>query len=1183
MKQLTGSQIQTLDISRHISVVANAGSGKTSVIVERFLSAIRSGIGVEEILCLTFTDRAALELRERIGGALEERMNSSEPREIISRYRQAKSNMLEANISTIHSFCLNILREFPVEAGVDANFKVLEDLDAASLKRDSLEEAVIDSLSEETSFSRKTHQFLVRFGYRQTLDILGELFSHREKLEHKRIIYDVLGDGSGSPVPRKEMLIDHWRRLGKLIAEISRNSIRHSGRGKEVFLSAVESLEEFCNKTESNHLLLPQISRILESILTKGYQLRAGVEIFPNANFTDRQIYEILRSTYQILSGNDDPEGPPAMSVQQYLDDVHTIYDLYLAAEKRYNERKNSRGFLDFDDLQLFVLKLLKFNSTVSNVLSSRFKQIMVDEYQDTNFLQYDIFRVLMKDFSVGGRLFVVGDPKQSIYRFRNAQVEVFKKTEEDLRELQDSDVITLAESFRMNEQIAKFVDWLFADIMKTNPLYKLLGFKSTFEADYNPIKPVRTVSAASPVEIFYAGRRNQTDDSELTPIELQSNFVAARIKRMVENEEEISRNIDGVEVPSRIDYGDIAVLLRTRTHLASLENALKKHNIPHVVISGRGFYSSQEILDLTNYLTFLQDTYSDVSLLTVLRSPMFGISDEELLRISNASGECLFEKLKNFAASGVASEEVRYASEVLREETQFAYRLNIPQLLDRILARTGWLGTDFSVGGNQAGDTQRLANLRKLKEIARGFEGRGFSSLYDFVERIKDAKEEGDEGQASFEEMSNAVKILTIHSAKGLEFPVVFLPFCNTGVETKRKVIVNDDVGIIPLLDQGIPKEFAIYKKLEEINERAEVTRLFYVACTRAKDKLILATAEHTTKMSFAEILKEKVDLSSIVDGDLINCNGANVILYRSIPETKVGEEPEVKSSIQLGDIRIEGLSANVGGEIYSATVLQTYKICPTKYFLRYRIGLPTPEIVWDPDEASEFSDEILSTIKGRVIHKALQQLIPELSIVDNQMIAASVKNAILSERSIRLDQSKASDLMIDIERNIANAIETIGRLNLTGQIYVEQTITQKFGEDYLTGTIDLMVKSEKGFQIVDYKTNRIDRNIEEIYREYEIQMKLYALLCRMVNPDQKSVQATLVFTRKKNLSLSKTYQADELETFAGELQRLISELKSLEFGLEDLPTRTNHCKHCEFYSREGMRCLLGMGIKIN
>lgn len=1183
MKELTKSQIRTLDISKHISVTANAGSGKTSVMVERFLYAIQMGIKVDEILCLTFTDRAALELRERISRALVERINGLATPEIIERYREAKSNMLQANISTIHSFCLNILKEFPVEAGVDANFKVLEDFDAAALKRESIEEALIDSLSCETEFAKKTHQFLVRFGYKQTIEILTEMFAHREKLAHKAILNDSHPDRPDILVPSVEMLRDHWLRLGKLIVEISMNSIIHNANRSKVFLSAIEQLKNLLNTIDNNPLsLLPVIAEILDSVLTRQQKLRSGVEIISTNDFSKRQIYEIITSTYQILADDTENDELSSVSIQQYLEDVKTIYELYLAAERRYNERKASRGYLDFDDLQLFVLKLLKLNKSVNDILANRFKQVMVDEYQDTNFLQYDIFRALMKDFSIDSRLFVVGDPKQSIYRFRNAQVEVFDRTEEDLIKMPDAEVITLAESFRMNTEIAGFVDWLFTDVMKKNLLFKLLGFKSTSEADYSKIVPVRTAQAVSPVEIFYVEGRKQRDNLEPPPIELQSHFVAARIKEMVTSGEEVIRNIGGEEVLSKIEYNDIAILLRTRTYLENLEDALGKYKIPYIVVSGRGFYSSQEISDLTNYLTFLQNPYSDVSLLTVLRSPFFGISDEELYHISNAAGDCLFEKLKNFSLSNTASEEVKYAFLVLHEEVQFAYRLSIPQLLDRILERSGWLSVDFSAGGVGSMDTQRLANLKKLKEIARDFEARGFSSLYDFVERIKDLKETDDEGQASLEEESNAVKILTIHSAKGLEFPIVFLPFCNTGVETKRKVIVNDDVGIIPIFNEGIPKEFALYKKLEEINEKAEVSRLFYVACTRARERLILTTAERTKKMSFGEILKEKIDLNSIPDRDYLDCNGVRVLFHRSIPEVKAIEESKGESHIQVNNIRIDGLLASVDGEIYSATVLQTYRLCPTKYFLRYRVGLPTPEIVWDRDESSEFNDEILSTIKGRVIHKALQNLVAKLPVVDDRMIAVEVRNAILSESNIRFDQTKESEPIIDIEHNVANALGSLRKLNLNGQIYVEQTITQKFGDDYLTGTIDLLIESERGFQVIDYKTNRIDRNIEEIYRDYEVQMKVYALLCKLVNPGQHSVQTLLVFTRKQNLVVSKSYSNRELDAFADELRGLINELKSLELNIGKLPTSTNHCKECEFYSREGMKCLYGIRTKV-
>ena len=367
-----------------------------------------------------------------------------------------------------------------------------------------------------------------------------------------------------------------------------------------------------------------------------------------------------------------------------------------------YSRKKYSMSALDFDDLQIETMQLLRENESVRAALTSRFKHIMVDEFQDTNFLQYDIFLNLIGNFGGDTKLFVVGDPKQSIYRFRNAQVEVSVQTEKEISELRNGTMAPLLESFRMNGQLADFVNEIFSKAMSGHQVLDVIGLSSTTQTEYKPLVPQRPDGIEPAVEIFLAGVNGQekvadgdlsvSSFSELNPSEEQSLFLASRKREMV-NGNEMIRDVKLNEETRKIKYGDTAILLRSRSRLETIEKALNERSVPYSVTSGIGFYSAQEIFDLTNYLTFLLDNNADISLLTVLRSPFFGISEDELFKASLCKGDALFGKFQVFAESEKAPDEVKYAVSVLNDEIQLAHRFTIPHLINRILERTGWLG----------------------------------------------------------------------------------------------------------------------------------------------------------------------------------------------------------------------------------------------------------------------------------------------------------------------------------------------------------------------------------------------------------------------------------------------------------------------------------------------------------
>ncbi len=1185
MAELTDQQKKALELDKHISVTANAGSGKTRVLVERYVEAIKSGVDVEQILCLTFTEKAALELREKITERIKLELsaagkNNKNSNQFIA-LKEARRKMLEANISTIHAFCSQVLREFPIEAEIDANFKVLEDFDAASLKEEACDEAVRESLASERGNHGKVHNFLVGIGYKRTLGILNDLLDSREKIEHikaagKQLLLD------------EEAVRRHWTNLSKAVLKVAKENVRLK---KGDLAAEVKTVRDILDENEIELInILDALKILLDRILTeKGTPRKREVAIVDGSAYSWEDALAILETAFKPLK---DFTGSRIGNSKEYFGLLKTLLNLYERSAVNYAQKKYSMGALDFDDLQILTMKLLREKETVRSVLTSRFRHIMVDEFQDTNFLQYDIFLSLLNNFASDAKLFVVGDPKQSIYRFRNAQVEVSQKTEDDLSKRQDGTSLSLFESFRMNADIAAFVNEVFAKVLTSSGIFGTVGLSLMNQTEYKALKARRPSGEANPIEIYIAENDQHSESgdevesnsqgTQLSAGDLQAQFAASRIRQMVDSGEKV-KDAKSDEQLRSITYGDIAILLKTRSKLVLLEEALNDRNVPYVVTSGIGFYSAQEIFDLTNYLTFLLDNTSDIGLLTVLRSPLFGISENELYRISLSDGETLFARLLGFSSSPKATDEVRYTVSVLEEEIQLAQRLTIPQLINRILERTGWLGAyRLSPTGSQ-----RIANLRKLLSIAREFEGRGFNNLYDFVERLKYLKDTAREGQAPVEEAVDAVKIMTVHAAKGLEFPVVVVPFCDANARRGRSLIINDQVGILPFISNEVPPEFSLYKRFEDMSEQAETARLFYVACTRAMDKLIITTAPKksgsTTNInSFTDILTKTFDLSAPPVAGHFGFSGGKVLVHGAVPQVAEKAVKIISKNVNVGEIFLDSIPAYIDGEIYSATLLQTFKLCPTKYFLRYRLGMPTPESNMRIEEYAEYNDAILSTVRGELIHSTLQQVL-SVGKTDESAIRDAAERAISSGLDKSVEEGKKQKLLNQIVENAKNAIGTLGKITKLDKVYLEQTITRRFGSDYLTGTLDLLVEDGKGFHVFDYKTNRLDKPAEKIYSDYEIQMKFYVSLCSKLKAEQKEFDVTIIFTREPGKYLTKVYSGSELEKFESELSTMVDRIKKIEpaggyFPSSDgLPTVSPHCGECEYFIGDAEKeCLL-------
>ena len=903
--KFTDSQKLACDISRNIAVTAGAGSGKTSVLVRRYLWCLeQNDYQVRRVVAITFTEKAAGEMLQRIRQTIFDYIEhkQGDPQ----RWESVLEQLPLANISTIHGFCQRLLREFPIEAEVDPNFEVFDEA-----ARHLLLNRLLDELIEERAASDDADmQLLARFWPPQRFhEILQDLLNFREKSHlwsegilksnfpaYLTALYELktqLQERKLEQLQRNMEWQECIERIPGLIPPGDTSKL--SSRCQTVLELNAEFRKE--NDLEQQRLILGMLRKNLSLIgVNKAWKEENRKEALGEIFATLKTLYARSVPEYEL---NDALE-------QSSFHAQQALARLFEDANARYAQEKRARRMLDFDDLQESALKLTQ-HSEVQPILARRFDYLMVDEFQDTNHLQWKI----IKSFGQSGNTLnkdsfcVVGDEKQSIYKFRGAEVAVFSEVRKTLketntthhseqtplsipdlgdrpeqREEQKGGELIMAENFRSSKELIFFFNHLFSNIFEqeNDP-------ERPFDVVHQQMRSLRDATRAAsavehtetlhgrtirhPVEFLLASKENARDTDEGVG---EAELIARRILDFMN---ETVPSDDENEVSSRWKFGDIAILLRTRTRLKEFEEALRRDEIPFVVTGGIGFYEQQEIYDLANLLRFLADQRQDIALAGVLRSPLFSFSDDQLFYVSAGilSDETqqrwnLWERLRHHAGTpDLIPEELdaskfNHAFQQLSRWKALTDRIPVTHLLRRILDESGLYG--ILRGCEQA--EQSRNNIEKLLDIARKFESEGFQALTDFVryfdELIAIEEREG-EAQLSTEGM-NVVQLMTIHAAKGLEFPIVFIPELerpfnygeteSISIDALPETYQHPDLpsvaagfkGINPTNNYAIESSF-LRDYLKELNREktdAEMKRLLYVACTRAEDCLILSAS---------------------------------------------------------------------------------------------------------------------------------------------------------------------------------------------------------------------------------------------------------------------------------------------------------------------------------------------------
>ena len=1200
---LTEHQKKALQYTSHLSVTANAGAGKTTVLVQRFIEIlIGSGEPISRLVAITFTENAAGELRRRIADVIEARLGERGAPEKMRLLARARDELSSANIGTIHSFCARLLREYPVEGGVDAAFSVIDGVDRELLLKEVLRDTVESFLTgKEDARDREAFIDTLRLlGRRRVLRYLEAWLEKREVIDRMvqpgGCLAEQLSDGEILDCRRNlideevRSLLDEpsWREaLARLLTSAS-------GK-KSVEVAAIFSRWKNLRSPEEKVGWYGELS---SRVFTSTGTLRKdwlGAHSDPASSGVDPLILTNHREECSGILGAMAQEGGPGGELLM-LQSVRVLLKVYRRALDAYSGRKDEFSQLDFDDLQMKARDVLQ-REEVRKQLAGKFKFIMIDEYQDTDQLQYEIVRLLTSDFR-SGNLFIVGDPKQSIFSFRSADVRIFEETKRAIETASSpgsGNSISLAESFRLLTAPVDFVNRVFSRTMARGASRFDVGHDELVRGRSNPaegrIEMLLVASSPDPG----SGRAAHADSSASVAIECR--MIASKIAALAGSGYPVFDPADETARPVR--FSDVAVLLRGRTHLEQLEKALVDHGIPYVLSGGIGFYQTQEVLDFYSFFKFLLNREDDVALAALLRSPFFAISDDRLFEISREQHGTLWGKMKQYAHRHRGDGLLR-AVRILEEDLELANRLPVPFLVQRIMLQTGWHGI---VSGLPFGG-QNVANVRKLLRIARDFERKGFHSLFDFVERLKILIErEPRESQAPPEIAENCVQILTVHGAKGLEFPVAFLPFLDQKFRHDSAPYIDASLGIaFPVPGRSEAEEelhtpyFELMKRGSELKREAEEKRIFYVACTRARDLLVLSgrVVEGATHPSCLRWTLESLGLSPppILSGDIILpespvktiewVNGAgevrsimhalcvSVTVADRFPEVVPFEAMSAARGSRFPELWIEPVEGRIRGEFFSATQIRTYLECPTKYYLKYVLGLPEANTPPGRVEENEDADDTpRGELEGTLTHLILRDCFTP-AITDSEV-----------EENARRLISNTLPLLAPEERDRTTAAIVVHVLNFLRSPFgievlsadtskTEFSLSSIFGDDYVTGTIDRLCMNRDGdWHLLDYKTDKIRASElgarAELYRP---QLALYAWLTHRLY-GRIPIRASLVFLSHPLSPVHFTFGEAEIRSFEELLADSISRIKAHNFE-RMLPV----CQTCTY--RTGDDCLI-------
>ncbi|MGM9614211.1 MAG: UvrD-helicase domain-containing protein [Oscillospiraceae bacterium] len=855
--QFTPAQEEAIETACPVLVSAAAGSGKTRVLTERLIRHVRNGEDVTRFLVITFTRAAAAELRSRILAELNA-LSAQEPGN--RHYRRQSALLYRAPIGTIDSFCTSVVRENAHFLGISPGFAMLDEERGAALRSRALEE-VLERAYETIGENEGLRSLVDSVGAGRDDGRLAALvLSLYDRLQSRAFPVEWLRDTLKS-LDTAELSDAGQTKWGAyLLDEIAGEADFRASRLEHALGVMDEPGNEPLRKAYAEGYAfaaerLRDTARAARdswdkarSYLTFDFPRLGAVRKFPDEEGKERvkavwdETKNAVKKLQKLMAGD---SASLLSGIRQSRPALEALAELVLALDREYSARKRRADVCDFSDVEHFCVKLLCDESlSLAAELSARFREVMVDEYQDVNAVQELIFQRVSGE---GKNLFMVGDVKQSIYRFRLAEPAIFNAKYAAFGEPDTGRRVLLRENFRSRDAVLNACNAVFGRVMSP-----ALG-----EIEYNDeASLVRGGRFAAEGEVRpelclldpMAGDEEETPDKR----RMEAAYVAARIRAMVEAGEPVSDGRGGVRP---VEYGDIAVLLRTpNTSGAAFRQALTQAGVPVSTRQGGAFFAQPEVSFALSMLAAADNPRQDVPLIAALRGLPFGFTPDELAAVRTAGKGDFWDALCVRAKS---DEKCGRFAALLNELRDLAREEPTDSVLRWLYDRTGLMAACAVMPDG----VQRSANLMQLYEYARRFEQDGNRGLFRFVDWLRRLEQRGMEPPAAV--VRNSVQILSIHKSKGLEFPVVFL--ADNGHRWKQSgsdpVLCHNGLGLgMRITDAGRGIDFptlpwlAIRRKAEA-EELSEQVRVLYVAMTRARDRLIMTCVQRKAEETLAAL----------------------------------------------------------------------------------------------------------------------------------------------------------------------------------------------------------------------------------------------------------------------------------------------------------------------------------------